>query len=178
MSVQQSVVSHLMLSLTSQTQALQLVHLSSALLLLLLLPKLLADGAERPVVVTSVSSTAIQTSGPMIELPENVEDSYIETVNQVKTPSFQRDYQYGVSKVAQACWVRQLSLYLPASKVQIHQLDPGSCYSPLSSENKSAQWILWWISRPVEMCARTVVNSCLPIEQSHGRLLLDYDLVP
>lgn len=157
--------------------ALQLVHLSSALLIILLLPKILADGEERPVVLSSVSSSAIRAASPMVKLPTKPEDSYIEQVNRVETPAFQKNYQYGVSKIIHACWIRELCSYLPPSRVHFHQLDPGACFTPLSSQNKSAQLLLWWIGRPVEMCARTVVNSCLPIDGSHGKLLLDYDVV-
>lgn len=152
------------------------MHLSSALLVILLLPKLLASEDEQPVVLSSLSSSAIRTSAPMVELPDKPEDSYIEEVNRVKTLAFQRDYQYGVSKIIHACWIRELCSYLPASRVHFHQLDPGSCYSPLSSQSRIAQLLLWWIGRPVEMCARTVVNSCLPVDGSHGRFLVDYDI--
>ncbi|KAH8646147.1 hypothetical protein BX600DRAFT_518998 [Xylariales sp. PMI_506] len=159
-------------------ETLQLVHLSSALLIVLLLPKMLSDGQDQPVVLSSVSSSAARASAHVVNLPSKPEDSYIEQIHLVKTPEFQRKNQYGICKLVHMFWIQELCSYLPAETVQFHQLDPGACFTPLSADLKMAQLLLRWIGRPVNMCARTVVNSCLPFDGSHGKMFLDYDIIP
>ncbi|KZL80510.1 ww domain-containing oxidoreductase [Colletotrichum incanum] len=162
-------------------ETLQLIHLSSALLILLLLPKMLADGERQPVVVSSLTSSAIRSAAPMVALPDDAKDSYMEQVSRVEDVAIQKSYQYGIAKIIHASWIRELcNRHLPAveGRVHFHQLDPGACFTPLSSHVFVGRLLLWFIGRPVEMCARTVVNSCLPVEGSHGRLLVDYDVTP
>ncbi|OHF04213.1 hypothetical protein CORC01_00552 [Colletotrichum orchidophilum] len=162
-------------------ETLQLIHLSSALLILLLLPKMLADGEEQPVVLSSLTSSAIRSAASMVALPDDAKDSYLEQVSDVKDAATQKSYQYGLAKIIHACWIRELcARHLPGSnpRIHFHQLDPGACFTPLSSHIFVGRLLLWFIGRPVEMCARTVVNSCLPIVGSHGKMLIDYDIAP
>ncbi|KXH29052.1 hypothetical protein CSIM01_02121 [Colletotrichum simmondsii] len=161
--------------------ALQLIHLSSALLITLLLPKMLADGETQPVVLCSLTSAAIRSAAPMVELPDDAKDCYLEQVSNVKDLATQKSYQYGLAKIIHACWIRELCarhLSGSTSRIHFHQLDPGACFTPLSSQVLIGRLLLWFIGRPVEMCARTVVNSCLPLIGSHGKLLIDYDIAP
>ncbi|KAK1635786.1 hypothetical protein BDP81DRAFT_41726 [Colletotrichum phormii] len=162
-------------------ETLQLTHLSSALLIVLLFPKMLADGDNQPVVLCSLTSAAIRSAAPMVELPDDAKDSYLKQVSNVKDAATQKSYQYGLAKIIHACWIRELcARHLPGSKPRIHfhQLDPGACFTPLSSQVLIGRLLLWFIGRPVEMCARTVVNSCLPLLGSHGKMLIDYDVAP
>ncbi|KAK1980432.1 hypothetical protein LZ30DRAFT_130658 [Colletotrichum cereale] len=162
-------------------ETLQLTHISSALLILLLLPKMLADGEKQTVVITSLTSSAIRSAAPMVSLPDDAKDSYMEQVSRVEDIAIQKSYQYGIAKIIHASWIRELChRHLPAveGKVHFHQLDPGACFTPLSSRVFVGRLLLWFIGRPVEVCARTVVNSCSPVEGSHGRLLVDYDVTP
>ncbi|GKT58046.1 WW domain-containing oxidoreductase [Colletotrichum tofieldiae] len=151
------------------------------LLILLLLPKMLADGEIQPVVVSSLTSSAIRSAAPMVALPDDEKDSYLEQVNRVEDVAIQKSYQYGIAKIIHASWIRELChRHLPAveGRVHFHQLDPGACFTPLSSHVFVGRLLLWFIGRPVDVCAQTVVNSCLPVEGSHGRLLVDYDVTP
>ncbi|KAK1540972.1 hypothetical protein CPAR01_06961 [Colletotrichum paranaense] len=162
-------------------ETLQLIHVSSALLILLLFPKMLADGETQPVVLCSLTSAAIRSAAPMVELPDDAEDCYLEQVSNVKDAATQKSYQYGLAKIIHACWIRELcARHLTGSnpRIHVHQLDPGACFTPLSSQVLIGRLLLWFIGRPVEMCARTVVNSCLPLIGSHGKLLVDYDVAP
>ncbi|KXH66749.1 hypothetical protein CSAL01_06140 [Colletotrichum salicis] len=162
-------------------ETVQLTHLSSALLILLLFPKMLADGDNQPVVFCSLTSAAIRSAAPMVELPDDAKDSYLEQVSNVKDAATQKSYQYGLAKIIHACWIRELcARHLPGSnpRIHFHQLDPGACFTPLSSQVLIGRLLLWFIGRPVEMCARTVVNSCLPLPGSHGKMLIDYDIAP
>lgn len=161
--------------------ALQLIHISSALLILLLFPKMLADGEKQPVVLCSLTSAAIRSAAPMVELPNDPKDCYLKQVSNVKDAATQKSYQYGLAKIIHACWIRELcARHLSGSnpRIHFHQLDPGACFTPLSSQILIGRLLLWFIGRPVEMCARTVVNSCLPLIGSHGKLLVDYDIAP
>ncbi|GKT84116.1 LOW QUALITY PROTEIN: WW domain-containing oxidoreductase [Colletotrichum tofieldiae] len=150
------------------------------LLILLLLPKMLADGEIQPVVVSSLTSSAIRSAAPMVALPDDEKDSYLEQVSRVEDVAIQKSYQYGIAKIIHASWIRELChRHLPVEgRVHFHQLDPGACFTPLSSHVFVGRLLLWFIGRPVDVCAQTVVNSCLPVEGSHGRLLVDYDVTP
>ncbi|KAK7968825.1 retinol dehydrogenase 14 [Apiospora saccharicola] len=166
-------------------ETLQLVHLSAALLVALILPKILADAEKTaglpPVVLSSVSSLSIRTNSPWLKLPATPEESYLASINRVDTTPAQNQGQYGITKIAHTCWVRDLCLRLPPGtegKVHIHSVDPGICPSPLSKISFSAKLFLFWAGRPVEISARAVVNSCLPTAGSHGKLMVDYDVAP
>lgn len=140
-----------------------------------------ADGKEQPVVLSSLTSSAIRSAAPMVALPDEAEDSYLEQVSRVKDIAMQRNYQYGIAKLIHVCWIKELCdrhLSAGENRVHFHQVDPGACFTPLVSHVLVGRLLLWFIGRPVEMCARTVVNSCSPVEGSHGRLLIDYDVAP
>ncbi|KAK2036270.1 NAD(P)-binding protein [Colletotrichum somersetense] len=135
-------------------ETLQLVHLSSALLIVLLLSKLLADGERHPVVVSSLTSSAIRSAAPMISLPDDAKDSYMEQVSRVEDAAIQKSYQYGIAKLIHASWIRELChRQMPAmeGRVHFHQLDPGVCLTPLSSHVFVGRLLLWFIGRPVKI---------------------------
>ncbi|KAK8043750.1 short-chain dehydrogenase/reductase family protein [Apiospora phragmitis] len=161
------------------------------LLIVLILPKLLAANADNdetaggspPVVLSSVSSLSIRSNAPFIKLPATAKESYLAQLNRVDTSDADKRNQYGFAKIVHTCWLRDLCARLPSpeianKKIQIHSVDPGVCPSPLSKFSIFSKMFLLWVGRPVEMSARAVVNSCLPIPGSHGKLLLDYDVVP
>ncbi|KAK8054974.1 short-chain dehydrogenase [Apiospora rasikravindrae] len=144
-------------------ETLQLVHLSAALLFALILPKLLANAEETrnlpPVVLSNVSSLSIRSTAPFLKLPATPAESYLAQLNRVDTTVTEKRNHAG-------------------DRVQIHSVDPGICPSPLSKFSIFSKIFLLWAGRPVEMSARAVVNSCLPVTGSHGKLMMDYDVVP
>ncbi|KAK7923584.1 3-oxoacyl-reductase [Apiospora marii] len=166
-------------------ETLQLVHLSAALLVALILPRLLVDAEANPgappVVLSSVSSLSIRSNSPWLKLPATPGESYLASINRVDTTPAENQGQYGITKIAHTCWVRDLCLRLPpgaADRVHVHSVDPGICPSPLSKISFTARLFLLWVGRSVEMSARAVVNSCLPVAGSHGKLMVDYDVAP
>ncbi|KAK6841105.1 NAD P-binding protein [Apiospora arundinis] len=179
-------------------ETLQLLHLSTALLMVLILPQILASEAESgrpPVVLSSISSLSIRTAARAIKLPAAPEESFLGRFRRLDLTAEEQAYQYGVTKIINLCWIRELCARLPpppappsssgphsssaaSAKVHIHAPDPGVCASPLSTNNTPSKVFLWLFGRPVEMSARVVVNSCLPIAGAHGKLLIDYDVAP
>ncbi|KAK1478393.1 hypothetical protein CTAM01_14995 [Colletotrichum tamarilloi] len=120
------------------------------------------DGETQPVVLCSLTSAAIRSAAPMVELPDDAEDCYLEQVSNVKDAATQKSYQYGLAKIIHACWIRELcARHLTGSnpRIHVHQLDPGACFTPLSSQVLIGRLLLWFIG-------------------SHGKLLVDYDVAP
>lgn len=161
------------------------MHLSAALLIALILPKIIAEAEKTPglppVMLSNVSSLSIRTCSPWLKLPATPGESYLTSINRVDTTSAENQAQYGFAKIAHMCWIRDLCARLPRGtedKVHIHSVDPGICSSPLSKTSFTAKMFLLWAGRPVEMSARVVVNSCLPVAGSHGKLLINYDVAP
>jgi len=66
-----------------------------------------------------------------------------------------------------------------APGVVVHACDFGVARGAagIAALNWEARVFSAIFGRPLEMCARVVANSCIPDEASHGRLLLDYDVV-
>ncbi|KAK7990020.1 DSS1/SEM1 family-domain-containing protein [Apiospora arundinis] len=178
-------------------ETLQLLHLSTALLLVLILPRILdAESGRPPVVLSSISSLSIRTAARAINLPAAPEESFLGRFRRLDLTVEEQAYQYGITKIINLCWIRELCARLPtpplapassngpdssngaSAKVHIHAPDPGVCASPLSTNNTPSKVFLWFFGRPVEMSARVVVNSCLPIAGAHGKLLVDYDVAP
>lgn len=166
--------------------------------MVLILPQILASEAESgrpPVVLSSISSLSIRTAARAIKLPAAPEESFLGRFRRLDLTAEEQAYQYGVTKIINLCWIRELCARLPpppappsssgphsssaaSANVHIHAPDPGVCASPLSTNNTPSKVFLWLFGRPVEMSAHVVVNSCRPIAGSHGKLLVDYDVAP
>ncbi|KAK8096234.1 short-chain dehydrogenase/reductase family protein [Apiospora kogelbergensis] len=157
-------------------ETLQLQHLSTALLFVLILPRILADAdsGRPPVVLSSISSLSIRSSARAVKLPASPEESYLGQFSRSDLVDEMQGFRYGLTKIINLCWVRELCARIPQgsgdAKVQIHAPDPGACLSPLTDSNLPSRIFLWCFGRPLEMSARVIVNSCLPIEGSHGKL--------
>jgi NAD(P)-dependent dehydrogenase (short-subunit alcohol dehydrogenase family) len=171
--------------------ALQINHLSSAFLTILLLPTLAASAEKHQVktVLTSISSWSILNSGlfaknwwkiPKGGLLKNIHD----------TKPAGRGLEYGHSKVAYLYFLRELCHRLdkgvgsreniPGSII-VNSVDPGTTRSTVTDAFMSKgplRVLLNYISRPVELCSRTVVNACIPRDESHGKLFVDLALSP
>ena len=119
-------------------------------------------------------------------LPLSPEASLLEHLSFVQPAATKEKYHannlYIHAKLLHAMWIRELCARLPESargKVHIHQVDPGVCRTALAEfPMTSLRAMLWLNGRSVETSARTVVNSCLPLQGSHGRVLVDYDVDP
>ncbi|KAK8022843.1 Short-chain dehydrogenase/reductase SDR [Apiospora rasikravindrae] len=161
---------------------LQVIHLSCALLSILLLPKLQDSAKQRhsPAVISNVSSSSVRMTAPMMKFPK---------VNQPKPPApagYLRDMsdgkvtwklaQYGACKIAHYCWTEALSSLLDPGQVHVHSLDPGCTRSPLSTSSLVARAYLKAFGRSPLICGRAIAHSCLPVENSHGAMLWDYEV--
>ncbi|KAK7960296.1 hypothetical protein PG996_010934 [Apiospora saccharicola] len=156
---------------------LQVIHLSCALLTILLLPKLQtsADENRAPAVISNVSSSAVRMTAPWIRFPKRrrVVD-YLRDVSDDKV--VWKLGQYGVCKIVSYCWFGALASRLDPSHVHVHSLDPGCTKSPLSTNSLPARIFLGVFGRSPLLCGRAIANSCLPVEDAHGAMLWDYEV--
>jgi len=77
-------------------------------------------------------------------------------------------------------FMKELGQHVPASRVILNSQDPGSAWTALTNGNKEAlvQKVFMRITqRPVEVCARTLVNAIVQGKSTHGKLMVDYDVV-
>ncbi|KAK8006766.1 hypothetical protein PG989_000756 [Apiospora arundinis] len=157
---------------------LQVIHLSCALLVILLLPNLQRSATERhaPTVISNVSSSAVRLTAPWVKYPcpNPSAAGYLKDVNDGKASW--KLAQYGVCKIVSYCWFEALSSFLDPSQVHVHSLDPGVTKSPLSTSSLLARIFLSIFGRPPVVCGRAIVNSCLPVENAHGAMLWDYEV--
>ncbi|KAK8117349.1 NAD(P)-binding protein [Apiospora kogelbergensis] len=159
---------------------LQVIHLACALLVVLLLPKLQKSAEEHhaPAVISNVSSSAVRVSAPWVKYPHpsRKEDpvGYLRDVSDGKV--CWKVAQYGICKIVSYCWFETLSSLLDPSQIHVHSLDPGVTKSPLSTSSIIARLFLRIFGRSPVICGRAIANSCLPVENAHGAMLLDYEV--
>jgi NAD(P)-dependent dehydrogenase (short-subunit alcohol dehydrogenase family) len=93
-------------------------------------------------------------------------------------------HQYGRSKALLLYFARELASRVSASQyhhVTINSVDPGAAWTPLTSPNQSRlipRLIMNLSARDVKTGAKVLVNGVSSTEQTHGRVLLDYDISP
>ena len=166
--------------LTNNLPDLQVIHLACALLVVLLLPKLQKSAEEHhaPAVISNVSSSAVRLSAPWVKYPHpsRKEDpvGYLRDVSDGKV--CWKVAQYGICKIVSYCWFETLSSLLDPSQIHVHSLDPGVTKSPLSTSSIIARLFLRIFGRSPVICGRAIANSCLPVENAHGAMLLDYEV--
>jgi NAD(P)-dependent dehydrogenase (short-subunit alcohol dehydrogenase family) len=171
--------------------ALQINHLSSALLTILLLPTMAASAEKHQIktVLTNISSWSILSSGlhakkwwkiPKGGLLENIHD----------TKPAGQGLEYGHSKIAYLYFIRELCHHLDkgvgsekngSGSIIINSVDPGTASTNLTDvfmSEGALHLLLKYISRSVELCSRAVVNACIPRKESHGKLFVDVTLSP
>lgn len=174
-------LSYFLRQLTSSFAAAQVVHLSSALLSILLLPTLI-DSAKRHdtkcLLLNISTGMALHSAAPFVHLPKelNGKDSFMRKVIEAKTIS--HSLQYGKSKLAHIYFVRELCQQFDTTELQICSLDPGTTRSAISTSYLSSRVLGILAYRELEPCARTVVNACIPREGSHGAFIEDYNVKP
>jgi hypothetical protein len=91
-----------------------------------------------------------------------------------------QQHQYGRSKLLCMYFMKELAARVPANRVVLNAQDPGSAWTQINFNNRGAlvhRFFLKISQRPVEVCARTLVNAVAQGEGTHGRLLVDYDVV-
>ncbi|KAK8075892.1 hypothetical protein PG994_003164 [Apiospora phragmitis] len=156
---------------------LQVIHLSCALLAMLLLPKLQKSAEEHhsTTVISNVSSSAVRMTAPWIKFPnERSAVGYLRDMSDGK--NVVKLAQYGLCKIVNYCWFETLSSLLDPSQVHIHSLDPGVTKSPLSTSSLAARLFMGVFGRSPIICGRAIAHSCLPVENAHGAMLWDYEV--
>ncbi|EJT97341.1 NADP-binding protein [Dacryopinax primogenitus] len=158
---------------TGNEMSIQVNHLSTSLLALLLLPLLekssTPDHTSRLTFITSVQHMTKYgrlTACP----PDNV--NYLESLNDKAT--FDRTQRYGVSKTLLIYIVQHLATHVSPDKVIINNLCPGAIYTSINRNMPIHSWpLLAWMWRhgnTPEAGARTYIQAVAVLgKESHGK---------
>jgi len=93
-------------------------------------------------------------------------------------------HQYGRSKDLLLYFTRELATRISKAqglRVTVNSADPGAAWTPLTNPNRSMlipRLIMAMSARDVVNGAKVMVNGVSSGEQTHGGILLDYDLWP
>jgi len=93
-------------------------------------------------------------------------------------------HQYGRSKGLLLYFARELASRVSTAKglrVTVNSADPGSAWTPLTNPNQAKlipRLIMDFSARDPSICAKVLVNGVSSSEQTHGKILVDYDLSP
>lgn len=162
--------------------AIQVNYLSTALIALLLLPALKPSPSnlEAPI-LTFVTTFGVYPSSPFMSAPKT--GSYLKHLSNNKDGMMQA-HQYGRSKGLLLYFARELASRVSASQglqVTVNSADPGAAWTPLTNPNQGKlipRLIMEFSARDPVIGAKVLVNGVSASEQSHGKILLDYDLSP
>lgn len=168
--------------ITDINVAIQINYLSTALLALLLLPSLKSSlsNPEAPV-MTFVTTFGLYPASPFMGAPRS--GSYLKHLSNNKDGMMQAN-QYGRSKGLLLYFTRELASRVSkgkASAVTVNSADPGAAWTPLTDPNRAMlipRLIMAMSARDVDSGAKVMVNAVGSSEDSHGGILLDYDLWP
>jgi NAD(P)-dependent dehydrogenase (short-subunit alcohol dehydrogenase family) len=166
----------------TQVLAIQVNYLSTALIALLLLPALKPSpsNSEAPV-MTFVTTFGVYPASPFMWPPKS--GSYLKYLSNNKDGMMQAN-QYGRSKGLLLYFARELASRVSLAQgppVTVNSADPGAAWTPLTSPNRNMfipRLIMAMSAREVETGAKVLVNGVCATEQTHGKILLDYDLSP
>jgi NAD(P)-dependent dehydrogenase (short-subunit alcohol dehydrogenase family) len=109
--------------------------------------------------------------------------SYLKHLSNNKDGMMQAN-QYGRSKGLLLYFTRELASRISKAQdlpVTVNSADPGAAWTPLTNPNRNMlipRLIMAMAARDVDSGAKVMVNAVCSSAQSHGRILLDYDLWP
>ncbi|KAK0620116.1 hypothetical protein B0T14DRAFT_566894 [Immersiella caudata] len=160
--------------------SMQVNFLSTALVALLLLPVMKpSPGNPNPPVLTFVTTFGIYPSSFTMSVPK--QGSYIKRLSNNKD-GMEQGHQYGRSKAMLLYFAREMAARCSASKtapkVTINSADPGTAWTPLTNANRDQfipRIITQFSAREPEFCAVALVNGASASEESHGRIVHDFD---
>jgi NAD(P)-dependent dehydrogenase (short-subunit alcohol dehydrogenase family) len=165
--------------------AIQVNYLSTALLALLLFPLLKSSPSNAaPPVLTFVTTFGIYPASPTMSVPKT--GSYLKHLSNNKDGMMQA-HQYGRSKGLLLYFARELASRVSSAqergmqKVIVNSADPGSAWTPLTSPNQAKlipRLIMDFSARDPLTCATALVNGVSASEDTHGKIIIDYDLAP
>jgi NAD(P)-dependent dehydrogenase (short-subunit alcohol dehydrogenase family) len=149
------------------------------LLALLLLPTMRASPSNptRPI-ITLVASWSVYPAHLTMKAPKSAigTSSYLKYMSSNKSGNGQQQ-QYGRSKLLCMYFMRELAARVPASRVILNSQDPGSAWTGITNSNKEALVQRFFMRITIEICARTLVNAVSRTDETHGQLMVDYDVV-
>ncbi|KAJ9293380.1 hypothetical protein DTO271G3_7876 [Paecilomyces variotii] len=165
--------------------SIQVNFLSTALLALLLLPLLKSSPSNpAPPVLTFTTTFGVYPSSLTMSVPKT--GSYLEHLNNTKDGMIQA-HQYGRSKALSLYFARELASRISRAqergmqKVTVNSADPGSAWTPLTNPNQAKlipRLIMDFSARDPMTCATALVNGVSATEDTHGKIVIDYDLSP
>jgi NAD(P)-dependent dehydrogenase (short-subunit alcohol dehydrogenase family) len=156
------------------------------LLALLLIPIMKSSPTNpSPPIITVLTGWSVYPSHLTMKPPKSTAVAPIADAAYLKFMSANKEgngqqLQYGRSKLLCMYFMRELAARVPASKVILNTQDPGTAWTGVTKPNKDELFmkVIMKISvRPVEVCARTLVHAAAVGEETHGKLMLDYDIV-
>lgn len=164
--------------------SLQVNYFSTALIALLILPRLKASpGNPNPPVLTFVTSFGIYPASPTMGLPSKATDSYLKRLSNNKD-GLAQGHQYGRSKGLLLYFTRELAARVAAAgaksdiKVTVTSADPGSAWTPLTNPNQSKlipRLIMNISARDPIYGAAALVNGASAPASANGQILHDFD---
>jgi NAD(P)-dependent dehydrogenase (short-subunit alcohol dehydrogenase family) len=167
--------------------AVQVNFISTALLALLLLPVLKSSPTNpAPPVLSFVTTFGVYPASPTMSVPKH--GSYLKHLSNNKDGMAQA-HQYGRSKALLLYFARELATRVSAAeakgngmqKLTINSADPGSAWTPLTNPNQAKlipKLIMDFSARDPKTCATALVNGVSASEDTHGKIVIDYDLSP
>lgn len=112
------------------------------------------------------------------------DETLLRAVDRVGSYAAQRQ-QYGLTKLLHLYWLRELCGRWPGSRTEPQRLQIHACDFGVARGSAGIAAINWEarifgkvFGRPPETCAKVVARSCVPRDGSHGKLFLDYDIIP
>ena len=152
------------------------------LLALLLIPTMKSSPSNpSPPLMTLIASWSIFPAHLTMKPPKSAtgDASYLKFLCANKDGNGQQQ-QYGRSKLLCMHFMRELAAHVPASKIILNSQDPGSAWTRITNSNKDAMVMRFFMrisSRPIEVCARMLVHAVAETEETHGKLMVDCDVV-
>lgn len=130
--------------------------------------------------MTFVTTFGVYPASPFMAAPKS--GSYLKHLSNNKDAL--QPNQYGRSKSLLLYFARELASRVSVAQnphVTVNSADPGSAWTPLTNPNQDKfipRLIMNYSARDPETCAKVLVNGVSATEQTHGGILVDYDLSP
>jgi NAD(P)-dependent dehydrogenase (short-subunit alcohol dehydrogenase family) len=167
---------------TGHDQVIQVNHISTILLTILLLPILKAKSTrEDPAKLTVVNSVMAH----LAKFPNRDQRPLLSSFDDPKTLAFDVSERYGVSKLLCQLFLVKLTEQINSKDVVINMVDPGATKGTgLSRQAKGMMRLAGALfngiaARPVEKGAATYVDALLSHgQESHGCFLMNEEVAP
>ena len=168
---------------TGHDKMVQVNHISTALLAILLIPVLKAKSKDRssPARLTVVNSITAQ----LTKLPNKDTRPFLASFDDLAITPFDASERYGASKLVSQLFLVKLADLVNADDVVINMVDPGLTKGTgLARDIKGATAIVAKIffgiaGRPVDRGAATYIHAVLGLgKESHGCFLMNAQIAP